>query len=152
MATEQLRAFLLKKSENVGNTVARWSTRCDEYLQAVDRLYNTIKNEYLAFPGSEELVKVERLEATMLKEPYLGSYPAPKLTLFVAAERVEFIPKGVVVANSAGRIDVVGHAGETTLSRIEGDQWEMIYARSPRLLTVPLTEKTFLDLLRRVMD
>lgn len=152
MATERLKAFLQKKSENVESTIARWSARRHDYIDAVERLYDTIENVYLAFPEKADLVAIDRSQSVTVTEPYIGSYPISRLRLFVAAEKVEFIPKGVVVADSAGRIDVIGHAGETTLSRIEGDHWEMIYTRTPRLLTVPLTEKTFLDLLRRVMD
>lgn len=152
MATEQLQAFLQKKSANRENTIAQWRVRRDEYLRAVESLYDTIVDSYLDVPNRDELLRVDRSEGTALAEPYVGHYSAPRLRLFIAAEVVEFIPRGVVVADSAGRVDVVGHAGETTLSRIEGDRWEMIYSRSPKLLTVPLTDKTFLDLLRRVMD
>lgn len=55
------------------------------------------------------------------------------------------------MAGFAGRADVWGDRGEATLVRQPGDRWMLVASRTPTLRLVPLTEESFLELLRSVM-
>lgn len=148
MASKQLNEFFKEKVAKSMPSDVDWEAKRDAWIAAVGKLYDTIQKEYLE---SVDIVKVDRSRMKTVQEAYIGDYTIAELTLAVGDELVVFSPKGVNVLGAAGRVDVRGDRGEATLVRQGGDQWVLVSDRAPILKFAPLSEETFLGMLRSIM-
>ena len=149
MANEALKEFFQKKKSKSGGDTD-WQAKRNDWLQAIDNLYKKIKEDYLAGPISEDLVKIGCRQRTVVEE-YIDPYEVEELVLLVGDERVCFVPKGMNIVGASGRIDLVGDMGEKTIVLQPGERWGIVEARTPTLKIVPLDEDSLLTALKEVM-
>jgi len=147
--SNQLKEFFREKQTRASQTGIDWVAKRDDWIEAVEKLFDTIDEEYLA--AVKDSVQVDRTHLKSVQEPQIGEYKIAELALTVGDEQVVFSPKGVNVIGAAGRVDVRGDRGEATLVRNADRSWSLVLARTPRLQLVPLTDETFLEMLRSVM-
>jgi len=152
--TLSLEDFLrLKKaeSESKGKKI-NWENKKQIWLTALQKLYNTV-NIWLNSSIKQGLVEI-RVENHELREDYIGSYSVKEMTIQVGFERVFFKPKGVIVLNAAGRVDLIGEHGSIMLLLLEKNQefqWH-IAVRTGHQKPWPLTQESFADALKQVMS
>ena len=149
MANEALKEFFRQKKSKSGEDVD-WQARKEAWVQAIEKLYKKIKEDYLAGPISEDLVKI-RYRQRMVVEEYIDPYPVNELVVLVGDEMVSFLPKGMNIVGASGRIDLVGDMGEKTIVLQPEEGWGIVEARTPTLKIVPLDEDSLLTALKEVM-
>ncbi len=160
LENESLEIFLLRKNEESESKrkAIDWEGRKQQWLAWVDKLYGEI-NGWLNPLKRDGIVKVN-YENTTLKEDYIGSYRVKNMTITVGAEYVSLKPKGIVLVNSWGRVDMMGDDGSIMLILIETDaqvtnrpklQWH-IAVRTPEMKYWQLTKDSFTDALKQVMQ
>lgn len=147
--SNELKEFLREKQSKASPAGTDWAAKRDAWIAAVGRLYDTIENDFLG--AASDTVKIDRTGTRAVQEPYIGAYDIAVMTLAVGNELVTFTPKGVQVAGAAGRVDVRGDRGEAALVRGTDETWQLLLSRTPSLVLIPLTDATFLEMLRRVM-
>ncbi|MDM8561250.1 hypothetical protein [Candidatus Parabeggiatoa sp. HSG14] len=162
LGNESLELFLRRKnkeSESKRKTID-WEEKKQQWLAWVDKLYGEI-NDWLNPLRHDGIVKIN-YENTTLKEDYLGSYPVKSMTIIVGTEYVSLKPKGVVLVNSWGRVDMMGDDGSIMFILIETKddisvtnqpklQWH-IAVRTPEMKYWKLTKDSFTDALKQVMQ
>ncbi len=156
LENESLEIFLRRKNEESESKrkAIDWEGRKQQWLTWVDQLYGEI-NDWLNPLKRDGIVKIN-YENTALSEDYVGSYPVKNMTMKVGAESVSLKPKGMVLVNSCGRVDMMGDDGSIMLILIEGTeksklQWH-IAVRTPNVKYWQLTKDSFTDALKQVMQ
>jgi hypothetical protein len=160
LENESLEIFLRRKNEESESKrkAIDWEGRKQQWLAWVDKLYREI-NDWLNPLKCDGIVKIN-YENTTLNEDYLGSYPVKSMTIKVGAEYVSLKPKGIVLVNSWGRVDMMGDDGSIMLILIETEddiqvtpklQWH-IAVRTPEMKYWQLTKDSFTDALKQVMQ
>ncbi len=149
--TQTVTEFFRAKKERSDAEVkaANWSARKVGWLNAISALYADIQN-WLNGPIRLGYLRVHA-EPRTITEVHLGKYEVEDLILTVGDEHVTFSPKGAVVAGVAGRVDVIGEAGEGTLVVQPDGQWDLVRSKYPELRVVPLTAETLNDLIQSIM-
>jgi hypothetical protein len=125
-----------------------WQAKKRGWLDAVLRLHQQIMD---LVPSDIADVVTTWIEVS---EDFVGTYQAPELTLTVGDDRVVFSPKGLNVYGASGRVDLKGDRDVVTLIRLpeeESGEWQVVLQRVPRLVTVPLSERSLVEALERVM-
>lgn len=150
MPQNKLSEFFREKQAKATPTDIDWTAKRDAWIRAVETLYDTITKDYLGLADIADIVQVDRKRKTV-QETYIGTYSIDEMTLAFGEELVIFSPKGVNVVGAAGRVDVQGDRGEATLVRQAGDRWSLVMSRTPTVRLVPLTDESFLEMLRKVM-
>lgn len=151
MAEQDLQEFFRAKQARTASAgTIDWQAKKDHWLEAVEKLYDTIVKCYLAKPVADGTVKVSYEERTIAEE-HIGQYGIRDLVLQVGDEKVVFSPRGANVVGAAGRIDLCGDLGEVTLVLQPGDRWGVVAMRTPILKVLPLDEKSLLTSLQSVM-
>jgi hypothetical protein len=150
MAEQKLREFFREKFKKAPSTKVDWKARRDAWVRAIQELYRTIRDRYLAGPIKDGTVTVSVQEKRII-EDFIGVYVVNELILQVGTEAVIFSPVGTNIAGATGRVDVRGDLGETTIIRQPGDRWSVVVSRTPTLRMVPLNEVTLLEALKHVM-
>ena len=162
MENESLEIFLRRKnaeSESKRKAID-WEGRKQQWLAWVDKLYGEI-NDWLNPLKHDGVVKIN-YENTTIKEDYIGSYLVENMTITVGAEYVSLKPKGIVLVNSWGRVDMMGDDGSVMFILIEKEddvkvtdmsklQWH-IAVRTPAVKYWQLTKDSFTDALKQVMQ
>lgn len=151
MASEQIREFLLAKKARADASDIDWAARRDEWIRAVDALYDEIERRYLGQDDLADVVSVDRSRSVLVEEKHAGSYTIGQLRLSVGDEEVFFTPKGMNVVGANGRVDVWGDRGESALVWEADGRWAVVLSRAPRLQKVALNDDSFLALLQGVM-
>ncbi len=151
MASKHITEFFLEKKAKATSSNVDWSAKRDQWIQAVENLYDTVANDYLGSDDIAGIVTVDRTRTKSVQEQSIGSYSIHEMILAVGDEEVLFSPKGVNVLGAKGRVDVRGDRGEATLVRQLDDQWSLVLSRTPKLQLVPLSDESFLAMLRSVM-
>jgi len=126
-----------------------WDQQRQEWLAALQDLYQQVQ-QFLEQPIREGSARVENRQIN-ITEAHLGEYATTELLLVVGDERVRFVPKGRNVLGAAGRVDVLGEAGEAMFVLEPGRQWLVVRSKYPHLQLVPLTPESFEEALRAVM-
>ena len=105
MTQDQLHTFLHEKKQQANPARIDWGAKRDEWIKAVNDLYDTIENEYLKDAKAD--VEITRRN-TEVREFFVGVYEITKLFLSVGDEQVIFSPQGTNIVGAKGRIDVEG--------------------------------------------
>ena len=145
--------FRLKKaeSESKGKKID-WENKKQIWFTSLQKLYNTV-NIWLKSSIKQGLVEI-RVENHELIEDYIGSYSVEEMTIKVGFDRVFLKPKGMIVVNAAGRVDLIGEHGNIMLLLLEKNQefqWH-ITVRTDHQKPWPLTQESFADALKWVMS
>ena len=143
--SDELKTFLLSRQQHAID----WGQRRQEWINAVEQLYQKITDELLAGSVAQGLVTVSRIEKE-IEEEYLGTYRVPELVLDVSGETVRFSPKGRNLIGAKGRVDLVGDLDSMTLILEPDGRWSIVLSRVPRHVVV-LDATTLAEALRRVM-
>ena len=120
--TLSLEDFLrLKKaeSESKGKNID-WENKKQIWLTSLQKLYNTV-NIWLNSSIKKGFVEIS-VENHELREDYIGSYSVKNMTIKVGFEVVFLKPKGMIVLNAAGRVDLIGEHGNIMLLLLEKNQ------------------------------
>lgn len=147
--SDELRDFLLSRQQHALANEINWRERRQQWIDAVERLYQRVTGELLAESIAQRLVTVSRVDKE-ISEEYLGTYQVPELILEISGETVRFSPKGRNIIGAKGRVDLVGELDALTLLLEPAGHWGIVLSRVPRNV-VPLDSKTLADALRRVM-
>ncbi len=138
------------KAEADAASGTNWNAARDEWLAQINTLLHLVTS-WLEPAVHEGLLRVERAELD-ISEPYLGTYPVPKLLITTAngrSARVE--PHARIVLGALGRVNLVSGPNTAMLVQVTPDQW-VIAVRSPgHLRQQPLTKETFLELLQSLL-
>jgi len=126
-----------------------WDERRNNYLLAVDKLYEQVRS-ILAAPIEQGDVQTE-MRAKDLTENYIGTYTVNDLILVIGNEQVRFSPRGRNIVGAAGRVDVIGEGAEAVLIVEPDERWSFVQTRQPSLKTVPFDEVALAEVLDRVM-
>jgi hypothetical protein len=150
MSAEKIREFFQEKKSKskIGNV--DWEAKKDAWVQAIEKLYKVITDQYLAPSIAEGTVTVSR-EEELIEEYPIRPYKAPVLILTVGDEKAVFLPKGTNIVGATGRIGLRGDMGERTIVRQLGDRWCVVESRIPTLKLTPLNEESLLAALKSVM-
>jgi len=145
-----LQAFIRSKVASPPEPEAQidWAHRKEEWLKAIDGLYDLVKS-WLQPLESDDTLRF-RLAKISLEEDQIGTYEVDVLTLLIGKQRVAFYPKGTLIIGADGRVDVRGQRAVRTLV-LNGGRW-FVVERAPRLKTLPFNDDSFQDLLREVME
>ncbi len=147
-----LDTFLRQKKQQ--QPLIDWESKKQRWLLSVNELYATIEG-WLSHLTSDHIVKMS-YDTITLDEYYLNPYLIRQLNLLVGYENVQFEPKGMIVVNAAGRIDMIGDDGTLKLLLTKDDetdklQW-VIAVSTVHSLWFPLTKASFSDALEQVMQ
>jgi len=131
-----------------------WESKKQKWLLSVNELYATIE-DWLSHLTNDHIVKIS-YDTITLDEYYLNPYSVRQLNLLVGYESVRFEPKGMIVVNAAGRIDMIGDDGTLKLlfrSDNETDKLQWVIAVSTvHSVWFPLTKASFSEALEQVMQ
>ena len=72
MANNLLNEFLREKKAKATPADVDWTGKRDAWIDAVEKLYDTIENNYLA--TAKDAAKVDRGRIKIVTEPYIGDY------------------------------------------------------------------------------
>ncbi|MFI5378091.1 MAG: hypothetical protein ACHRHE_02180 [Tepidisphaerales bacterium] len=149
--TQSLTEFFRVKKQRADEEDATvdWSARKAEWLEALRSLYAQVR-EILKTPLDQGAVQAATRPKELF-EDHLGSYQTEELVLSVGDEHVVFSPKGRNVIGAAGRVDILGEAGEATLVLQPGPRWAVVRSKYPQLNLVEFNEVSLEETLRGVM-
>ncbi len=150
MSAEKLREFFQQKKSKAGLENVDWAGKQRDWVDAIDRLYAVITEQYLKPIIADGTVEVKR-DTRQIDEYQADKYRATVLILMVGDEQVMFLPKGLNIVGATGRIDLQGDMGERTIVRQPGDRWYLVETRTPTLKLVELNEESLLAALKSVM-
>ena len=133
-----------------------WEAKKRDWIDAVQRLYDTIENDIFKDARVEGLVKIWPRDVEV-EERYIGRYTIPELVVQIGVEEVVFSPKAVNVIGASGRVDLVGGRDRATIIRewdpnTQQEGWSIVEMRLPSRKLVPLTKDSLLAALRAVMS
>lgn len=151
-AKDELQEFLrerVAKSHPMGKI--DWQAKKKDWIDAVERLYETIKDDILKDSVAEKLVQVRRRNKS-LEERFIGKYTIPELAVRIGDEEVVFSPKGVNVIGAKGRVDLIGERGEVTMVLQPEERWSIVERRLSSTRLVPLTRASLLAALQDIMS
>lgn len=149
MASAELRNFFKAKTAKPASKID-WEKKKAEWIKSIHALYDLVTNKFLKDLVKDGSVQTSQSEIE-IREDFLGQYQAPKLTLQVGDERVEFLPKGRNIVGAVGRVDLIGEMGQYTLVVQPKDRWGIVLSRVPTLKVSPLTEETLFEALKGIM-
>ncbi|MDM8561173.1 hypothetical protein [Candidatus Parabeggiatoa sp. HSG14] len=146
-----LDTFLRQKKQQ--QPPIEWENKKQKWLLSVNELYATIE-DWLSHLTNDHIVKMSYNTIT-LDEYYLKPYPVKQLNLLVGYESVQFEPKGMIVVNALGRVDMIGDDGILKLLLRSDDetnnlQW-VVAVSTVHSLWFPLTKASFSEALEQVM-
>jgi hypothetical protein len=148
MTQNQLQEFFHQKKAKAKPADIDWAAKRDAWIQNVKDLYKTIEDDYLGpVKGDVEITYSDKI----VTENHIGEYRIPELNLRVGDERVMFSPKGTNIVGARGRIDVYGDRGEATIIWQEDNSWNIVVARVPKVVLVPLNAESLGELLMGIM-
>jgi len=147
-----LETFLRQKKQQ--QPPIDWESKKQRWLLSVNELYATIE-DWLSHLINDHIVKMS-YDTITLNESYLNPYLVRQLNLLVGYESVQFEPKGMIVGNAAGRVDMIGDDGTLKLLMTKNDETEqlqwVIAVSTVHSIWFPLTKASFSDALEQVMQ
>jgi hypothetical protein len=148
---QNLETFLRHKKAQ--QPVIDWNSKKQKWLLSVNQLYNTIES-WLDPLIKENIVQI-RYENITLDEYYLKPYVVRQMNILVGYEQLRLEPKGMIIINALGRVDMIGDDGTLKLLLNQNNdslEFEWIIALSKdNINKFPLTKETFSDALEQVM-
>ncbi|HET6252287.1 MAG TPA: hypothetical protein VFE47_31665 [Tepidisphaeraceae bacterium] len=151
MTIQNLTEFFREKRAHAPAKDIDWEQRQQEWIAAIDGLYQIVTTEWLAPAIQNGLVQVD-YRPKKITEDFLGTYEVREMVLRVGEEMVTFSPKGRNVIGVQGRVDLVGEMGEVPLVvQQPGNEWAILAPRSTPTRLIGLDEKTLLLALKDVM-
>lgn len=105
---QQLRELFAKKKQQSEDSVVAWEVKQATWITAVTKLYQQV-TKWLSPLAKEGIISIHRQKIT-LDEYYLSPYEIDQLEIRAGNERVYLKPQGAIIANAAGRIDLIGEA------------------------------------------
>lgn len=150
--SEALKQILKDKKERdaVAASAVDWESRRRERISTVADLYSTIEG-WLTPSLAEGIVKLSR-EPCELHERHLGTFMSETLVLQVGDSTVRFRPVAASVAGASARVDVACGPRSITLVLLPGRSGWSLLVRAAGVQTLPLTEESFTDMLRDLLD
>ncbi len=147
-----LDTFLRQKQQQ--QPLIDWEGKKQKWLLHVNELYTTIEG-WLSNLTAEHIVKIS-YDAITLDEYYFSPYSIRRLNLLVGYESVQFEPKGMIVVNAVGRVDMIGDDGTFKLLLKKDDetdelQW-VIGISTVNSIWLPVTKSSFSEALEQVMQ
>lgn len=146
---DELQSFLLSRQQQPAEGDVNWTSRRQEWVNAVEQLYHAITEDLLADSVSTGLVGVSYNEKEITEE-FLGTYQVRELLLNIGGETVRFSPKGRNIIGASGRVDLIGELDSMTLILEPVGQWRLVVSRLPRRV-VPLDRDALAQAFRTVM-
>jgi hypothetical protein len=145
-----LESFLRQKKAQ--QPLIDWNRKKQKWLLSVNELYSTIEN-WLDKLIKENIVKISYDNIT-IDEYYVTPYVIRQMNILVGYEQVRLEPKGMIVVNAVGRIDLIGDDGtlKLLLQNDESVKFQWLIALSKgEINRFPLTKTSFSDALEQVM-
>ena len=105
MAEQEFTEFVKRKTAQVQDEVD-WAKRRADWLQELDELYASMEGHLRPYTEAGE-IQIERTRI-QLREDYLGSYEADKLTFKIGREKIVAKPIGTLLIGASGRVDLSG--------------------------------------------
>jgi hypothetical protein len=149
MSKDDLIDFFSAKRAAAGDSID-WEAKKNEWIKDVEKLYDTVENEYLAAAAKKEVVSTSRVNKD-ISEEFIGKYSIPELRVCVGDEQVVFSPKGRNIVGAAGRIDLIGDMGEKTLVLQPRHRWGIVVTRTPTLKVASLDKESLLQAFKEIM-
>jgi len=145
---DQLQEFFREKKQRANSSSVDWGAKRDAWIEAVERLYKTVAEDYLARVRADIELSYSEKAVT---ESYIGAYRIRELNLRVGDEQVLFSPKGTNIIGAQGRIDVSGDRADATIVWQSGDRWSLVLSRTPTLRLIDLNADSFAEMLKGIM-
>jgi len=145
---QNLETFLRQKKKQ--QPLIDWNPKKQKWLLSVNELYSAIES-WLDNLIKENIVKISYDNLT-LDEYYVAPYVIRQMNILVGYEQVRLEPKGMIVVNAVGRIDMIGDDGTLKLLLMQNDdsvkfQWLIAVSKED----FPLTKVSFSEALEQVM-
>ncbi len=109
MAEQDFSEFVRRKTarnQAESGEVIDWAKRRADWLQALEALYVRMEGHLKPYTQAGE-IRIERAPI-QLREDYLGTYDADKLTFRIGREKVVAKPIGTLLIGASGRVDLSG--------------------------------------------
>ena len=109
MAEQEFSEFVRRKTarnQAEAGEVIDWAKRRDDWLQELEELYARMEGHLEPYTQAGE-IRIERTPI-QLREDYLGTYDADKLTFRIGREKVVAKPIGTLLLGASGRVDLSG--------------------------------------------
>jgi hypothetical protein len=121
---QKLKDIISRKQKSREKAYIDWDERRNEYLLAVNNLYEQIE-EIFDLQIRDKTIALHRRQRN-LSESYIGTYLVEDLILLIGDERVRFSPRGRNIVGSIGRIDVLGDRNEAILILKSDLRWAVL--------------------------
>ncbi|MDE2989772.1 MAG: hypothetical protein OXU21_01720 [Chloroflexota bacterium] len=107
MAEQEFSEFVKRKTERVmAEEAIDWAKRRADWLRELGELYTSMENHLRPYTQAGE-IQIERTPI-QLREEYLGTYKADKLTFRIGRDKIIAKPIGATVIGARGRVDLSG--------------------------------------------
>ncbi len=109
MAEQEFSEFVRRKTareQAEAGEVIDWAKRRADWLQELEELYACMEGHLEPYTQAGE-IQIERT-SIQLREDYLGTYDADKLTFRIGREKVVAKPIGTLLIGASGRVDLSG--------------------------------------------
>ena len=109
MAEQEFSEFIRRKTaenQSESGEPIDWAKRRANWLQELDELYARMEEHLRPYTQAGE-IQIERT-SIQLREEYLGTYRADKLTFSIGREKIVAKPIGASVIGARGRVDLSG--------------------------------------------
>jgi len=105
MAEQEFSEFVKRKTERVmAEEAIDWAKRRADWLRELGELYTSMENHLRPYTQAGE-IQIERTPI-QLREEYLGTYKADKLTFRIGRDKIIAQPIGATVIGARGRVDL----------------------------------------------
>jgi len=148
-ASQSLKDFLKQKKEREEAPGVDWEARKQERITAIGALFDDI--ERWLKPSIDEGIVSPSRERHPLFDSYMGAYESELLTLQIGHVGIQFIPVGERVAGASARVDAISGPHKLTMIYLPTQGWKIL-VRGPVTQTVPVTEDSFADALKELLQ
>jgi hypothetical protein len=150
--SEEFAQFVARQQPAVEDPPVDWGKVREEYLKAVELLYQNVHHVLAPFhgqPGQPDPI-TSNFERITITEDFLGSYSALQMIVRIGKSAFLLKPVGTQFIGCNGRVDITGSMGLARLELHDG-AWK-VRARSPERSLVDLTQESFLSVLLEVAN
>jgi hypothetical protein len=150
-SNESLKTFL-KDKKHRDETTGRAGEKEEKIRHrrnVIDELFTSIQG-WLKSSIEEGIVTVER-DAYALVDEHLGTLLLESMKVIVGASEVFFAPVGGTIAGASARVDMVSGDQRVPIIWLPSRGWHFLI-RGPVTRTEPVTEESFGDALKEILD
>lgn len=120
MIGREFRDFLKRKTAQAEEEKAvDWDRRREQWLVELENLFAEMTRHLEPYTNTRE-IEIERTP-TKLKEDYLGTYEAEKITFKIGRDKVFAKPVGTLVIGARGRVDLSGPKSTLRIVLLDSD-------------------------------